>query len=595
MFEDPPRCWLHKQGNFITGFFPEGTEGGVDWDFFYLPGKDEAYGKPFLVAGDLNGMFNERPEVRAVMEFMTVPESAKGWLENGGALATHLTATPDMYGSDVERGIAELVAEATSFRFDGSDLMPGEVGAGSFWAGMTDYVSGSADLDTILPEIDATWPAGVAGQVQQEAGAEEPAAEEEGEPTFLDRAMAGEFAGTEVSVMSVLVDADETLFLESMAAFEEATGIDMVHTGTKEFETQIAVRLDAGDAPDIAMIPQPGLLESFVAAGEVPLDVRDFIPEADLQERYAQGWLDSATFTGPDGEPMMAGVWWKAANKDLVWYPKAIFDEAGYEVPTTWDELIALNELIVSDGDAPWCLGIESGNATGWVATDWIEGLMLRTAPPEDYDAWVAGDLPFTSDQVKNAAQLMSDVWLTEGNVLGGKDQIVTEFIGDSPGHMFEDPPTCWMHKQASWIQGFFPEDAVAGVDYDFFYFPPVDPAYGEPVLMAGDIYTLFNDKPEAKALLEYLSTGASTEVMVSNGGGLSPHQDSSLDWYSNDIDRRIAEILLNAETVRFDASDLMPPEVGAGTFWSAMVDYVTGAVDLDGALQEIDDSWPQQ
>ncbi len=120
----------------------------------------------------------------------------------------------------------------------------------------------------------------------------------------------------------------------------------------------------------------------------------------------------------------MAGVWWKAANKDLVWYPKAKFDEAGYEVPTTWDELVALEELIRSDGDAPWCLGIESGNATGWVATDWIEALMLRTAPPEDYDAWVAGDLPFSSDQVKRAAQIMSDTWLTEGNVLGGKDQI---------------------------------------------------------------------------------------------------------------------------------------------------------------------------
>jgi alpha-glucoside transport system substrate-binding protein len=406
--------------------------------------------------------------------------------------------------------------------------------------------------------------------------------------------MTGEFDGTEVTVLSVLVDADEVLFLESIAAFEEATGITVNHAGTKEFETQMSVRMDAGDPPNIAMVPQPGVLAAFVAEGSVPADVREFIPEADLQERYAQGWLDSATFPGPDGEPFMAGVWWKAANKDLVWYPKALFDEAGYEVPTTWDELIALSDQIVSDGDAPWCLGIESGNATGWVATDWMERLMLRTAPPEDYDAWVAGDLPFTSDQVKNAAELMSEVWLTDGYVLGGSDQIVTEFIGDSPTHMFEDPPTCWMHAQASWIQGFFGEGLEPGVDYDFFYFPPVDPAYGEPVLMAGDVYTMLKDTPEARAFLEYLSTGASAEVMVRNGGGLSPHQDSSLDWYTTDIDRRIAEILLNAETVRFDASDLMPGEVGAGTFWSSMVDYVTGAVDLDTALQEIDDSWPR-
>ncbi len=158
MFEDPPKCWMHKQGNFITGFFPESAVAGVDYDFFYLPGIDEAYGKPFLVAGDIFAMFNDRPEVRALMEYLTTPQSASGWLETGGALAAHLTATPDLYGVELEAGIAALVAQATSFRFDGSDLMPGEVGAGSFWSGMTDWVSGAASLDTVLAEIDESWP-----------------------------------------------------------------------------------------------------------------------------------------------------------------------------------------------------------------------------------------------------------------------------------------------------------------------------------------------------------------------------------------------------------------------------------------------------
>jgi alpha-glucoside transport system substrate-binding protein len=149
---------MHKQGNFITGFFPEGSEAGVDYGFFYLPPVDEQYGKPFLVAGDMMVMFNDRPEVRALMEYFTTPESASGWLEGGGALAAHQTATPDMYGVEMERGIAELVTEATSFRFDGSDLMPGEVGSGSFWEHITSYVAGSEDLDTATQAIDATWP-----------------------------------------------------------------------------------------------------------------------------------------------------------------------------------------------------------------------------------------------------------------------------------------------------------------------------------------------------------------------------------------------------------------------------------------------------
>ncbi len=149
---------MHRQGNFITSFFPKDAKAGVDYDFFYFPPVDEQYGKPFLVAGDIMAMFNDRPEVRALMEYFTTPQSASGWLQNGGALAAHQTATPDMYGKDMERGIAELVAEATSFRFDGSDLMPGEVGAGSFWTAMTDYVSGAIDLDTALKQIDESWP-----------------------------------------------------------------------------------------------------------------------------------------------------------------------------------------------------------------------------------------------------------------------------------------------------------------------------------------------------------------------------------------------------------------------------------------------------
>ena len=441
------------------------------------------------------------------------------------------------------------------------------------------------------PEEEAAPPEEEEMVEEEEAAAPAPGGPSEG--SFLERAYAGEFAGTEVLIQSVLVDEDEAITLEGWADFEEATGIDIVHAGTKEHETQITVQVESGNAPDIAMFSQPSLLQTFVDGGYVP-DVRDFISEEDLQSRYAQGWLDSATLSSPDGDDVMAGVWWKAANKDLVWYPKVTFDAAGYEVPTTWDELLALTQTIADDGDAAWCLGIESGVATGWVATDWIEALMLRTTSPENYDAWVAGDLPFSSPEVKHAAELMSEIWLNPDYVLGGTDQIISEFIGDSPTHMFEDPPTCWLHRQASWIQGFFGEGLEAGVDWDFFYLPGVDPMYGEPVLMAGDIMTLFNERDEVKAVLEYLSTADSVEVVVKNGRGMSPHQGSSLDWYTNDIDRRIADLLTGAEIVRFDGGDMMPAQVGAGSFWSAMVDYVSGVLTLDEALQAIDDSWPE-
>jgi alpha-glucoside transport system substrate-binding protein len=588
MFEEPPRCWMHKQGNFITSFFPAGSEAGVDYDFFYFPSIDEQYGKPFLVAGDIMSAFNDRDEVRAVMEFFSTGESVRGWLGAGGALSPHLDASLDWYGDDIERGVAALVQESTSFRFDGSDLMPGEVGAGSFWTGMTDWASGAVDLETALQEIDASWPA-------RTAAAEEAMEEEEAmvdADSFLGRAMAGEFSGTSVTMMGPFTDEDEVKFNNAVAEFEEQTGIDIQYTGTKEFEATISVRVDAGDAPDIVDFPQPGLLANFVASGDV-LNVLDFIDEGKLQGNYNQSWLDMATMAGPDG-PIMAGVWHRFNGKSLVWYPKDDFEAAGYEVPQTWDELIALSDLIVDDGDAPWCVGIESGAATGWPATDWMEEVMLRTTSLENYDAWVLGALPFSSPEVTNAAETLAEVWFADGYVLGGQAGIVSTFFGDAPTPMFEEPPRCWMHKQGNFITSFFPAGSEAGVDYDFFYFPSIDEQYGKPFLVAGDIMSAFNDRDEVRAVMEFFSTGESVRGWLGAGGALSPHLDASLDWYGDDIERGVAALVQESTSFRFDGSDLMPGEVGAGSFWTGMTDWASGAVDLETALQEIDASWPK-
>ncbi|HEX9926861.1 MAG TPA: extracellular solute-binding protein [Anaerolineae bacterium] len=431
-------------------------------------------------------------------------------------------------------------------------------------------------------------PAAGSGAPAEETQAEAAAP---GEGSYLEQAMAGEFSGTAVTVIGVMVDADAIKFEDSVAPFEEATGIEVQYEGTKEFETQINVRVDAGDAPDVVDFPQPGFLASFARDGKV-VDVSTFLDMDKLQENYVQSWLDMATMDSPDG-PIMAGVWHRAAAKSIVWYPKAQFEAAGYEIPITWDELMALTETIAEDGDPAWCIGMESGAATGWVATDWMENIMLRTTSLENYDKWVAGELPFSSPEVKHAAEVMSDIWLNEDYVYGGQAVIATTFIGDAPVPMFTDPPGCWLHAQASWITDFFGEGLTSGVDYDFFYMPPIDETYGKPVLVAGDIMVMFNDRPEVRALMEYFSTGASVEPWIKAGGAISPHNDSQLEWYTNDIDRGVAQIILDADSVRFDASDLMPGEVGAGSFWKGMTDYVSGSVDLDTALEEIDAAWP--
>ena len=408
----------------------------------------------------------------------------------------------------------------------------------------------------------------------------------------LTDAYAGKYNGTVVTMQGPFTDADAVKFDNSVKAFEDATGIDIQYTGSKEFEANISIIVEGGDAPDIVDFPQPGLLKSLVAKG-YGVDLTNVINQDWLKENYNQSWLDMSMIDGPNGT-IMAGVWGRVNGKSLVWYPKKAFDDAGYQVPTTWDEMIALSDQIVSDGDTPWCVGIESGAATGWPMTDWIEELMLRTTSLENYDKWVTGELKFESPEVKNAVQQVSDIWFKDGYVYGGRGAIATTAFGDAPKPMFDDPPQCWLHKQGNFITSFFPEDAVAGVDYDFFYFPGKDPQYGSPVLVAGDIYTLFNDRPEARAVIQYFSMGDSVKAWVEAGGAISPHMDSSLDWYTNSIDKGVAEIILNASSVRFDGSDQMPGEVGAGSFWKSMTDYVTGAIDLDTALKQIDASWPQ-
>jgi len=293
-----------------------------------------------------------------------------------------------------------------------------------------------------------------------------------------------------------------------------------------------------------------------------------------------------------DGQ--MVGVWHNADVKSLVWYPAAAFEEAGYEIPETWDELLALSDQMVADGRTPWCVGIESSGATGWVATDWMEDIMLRTTSPENYDRWVAGDLKFNSPEVKRAAEVMGEIWFNPDYVFGGTTSILTTPFGDAPTPMFDDPPNCWLHRQASFITLFFPEDVELGTDVNYFYLPPIDEEFGKPVLGSGGIMSMFNDRPEVREVMRYLTTGESARVEAQAGTIVAPHNDADLAWYPSDIQRGYAEILQAADTFRFDGSDLMPGAVGAGAFWTGMVDYVSGE-DLDSVMETIDNSWPQE
>ena len=288
------------------------------------------------------------------------------------------------------------------------------------------------------------------------------------------------------------------------------------------------------------------------------------------------------------------GVFHRVNAKGFVYYPKGPFEAAGYTAPTTWDELTALMDQMVADGTPPWCIGIESEAATGWVGTDWIEEIMLRTGGVENYDKWVTNDLKFEDPLVKAAWEKMGDIWLNPDYVYGGTSNILSTRFQDGANPMFDDPPKCWLHNQGSFMTGLFPEDVQADLAnrVGVFTLPEIDPQYGTPAMVGGDQFIAFHNRPEIMKFLAYLATPASGVTWQAAGGALFPYKNQDLSLYSTDIERSFAQIIAEATQARFDGSDAMPAAVGNGSFWTGVVDYVSGS-NLDDILKTIDDSWP--
>jgi len=311
-----------------------------------------------------------------------------------------------------------------------------------------------------------------------------------------------------------------------------------------------------------------------------------------VRENYAAGesWVSLGTAAGADGTEALYGFFYKVDVKSLVWYSPEAFDEAGYDIPETMEDLLALSQQIVDDGGTPWCIGLGSGAATGWPATDWVEDIMLRTQTPEVYDGWVSNEIPFNDPRIVNAIETFGTFARNEQWVRGGSSAVAATDFRDSPGGLFTFPPQCYMHHQASFIPTFFPE----GADSDFFYFPAfAGEDLGNPVLGAGTLMAITDDAPVAHAFIEWLQTPIAHEVWMAQSGFLTPFNAVNTDLFGSDDLRNMNDILLNATTFRFDASDLMPGEIGAGVFWSGMVDFVGGA-DAQSVADSIQARWDE-
>jgi alpha-glucoside transport system substrate-binding protein len=245
----------------------------------------------------------------------------------------------------------------------------------------------------------------------------------------------------------------------------------------------------------------------------------------------------------------------------------------------------------VAAGGKPWCIGLGSGGATGWPATDWVEDIMLRTQTPADYDAWVTNTLKFNDPKVVAAIETFGSFAKNDALVDGGAAGVASTDFRDSPKGLFSTPPKCFMHRQASFIPSFFPEGTKLGEDADFFYFPPFasKPDLGSPVLGAGTLVAITKDSKAARAFIDFLKMPLAHELWMAQSGFVTPHKGVNKDAYANASLKKQGEILAAATTFRFDGSDLMPGKIGAGAFWTGMVDFVGGksAQETGDAIQK--------
>ena len=402
----------------------------------------------------------------------------------------------------------------------------------------------------------------------------------------------GDLKGKTVTVYTGIVTPEDTAYINSYKPFEQCTGATIKYEGDKGFETQILVRAKAGNPPDIAIIPQPGLLKQLVSTGkavEAPAEVA-----ANVDKFWGKDWKGYATVDGKFyGAPSGASV------KSLVWYSPKDFSAGGYTVPTTLDELKTLSDKMVADKKKPWCAGIGSGEATGWPVTDWMEDMMLRLSGPDTYDKWVNHEIPFNGPESTAALDAVGSYLKNPAYVNGGLGDvksIASTTFQDGGLPILEG--TCMMHRQASFYAANWPEGTTVAKDGAVFaFYLPGKDATAKPVLGGGEFNVAFSDRPEVKAFQTYLSTDTWANIKVSTspaGGWISANKGLDVAKLKSPIDQLAAGLLQDPKTVfRFDGSDQMPAAIGSNAFWKQSTAWITGQ-STKATVDNIEAAWPK-
>lgn len=390
-----------------------------------------------------------------------------------------------------------------------------------------------------------------------------------------------QLSGQTVKISGGITGSEADALNKSFDQFTKDTGIKVVYTGDKDFEGNIVTKVTGGSAPDIAIVPQPGLLQSLVGTGEVKEG--DQTVSDNVDKYWSKDWK---TYGSVDGKfysaPMLANV------KGYVWYSPAKFKEWGISIPKTWDEVLTMTKTIQQKtGKAPWCAGFASGSASGWPGTDWIEDLVLRQSGPDVYDQWIADKVKFTDPQIKKAFDAVGQILLDPQYVnagFGDVKSVNSTAFADVAAKVADG--TCPLTHQASFLSSNFltvktasgsaPTVAPDGDVYAF-VLPGITEG-ASSVEGGGEFVTRFSDNAAVKKVTEYMSTPEWADARVKLGGVISANKGADPTLASSQFLQDAMKLVQDDKTVfRFDASDMMPATVGSGSFWKGMVDWIDG------------------
>lgn len=396
-----------------------------------------------------------------------------------------------------------------------------------------------------------------------------------------------DISGQSVDVLGIWGEEELESFEALVAPWAADTGAQMAFVGTRDITAQLSLRVEGGNPPDVAIPAEIGLFQQFARAGELtPLSECPGLEEKILAE-YPQAFIDLGTVDGT-----LYGFWMKADGKGFVWYDPATFGEIGAQPLTadaTFDDLLGLTQQIADAGavDAPWSIGVESAEASGWPGTDWLQILLINNVEGglEANDGITDGSIPFTDDRMKAAWEMFGQIAHDESLVVqGGGAGINATNFRDAIFPPFTDPPTAALHHQAGFAAGEILADipdAVPLEDFDFFPWP------GGAMIGSANIVYAFNNDPATCSFLEWIASAEAQQIWVDRGGFTSVNTGIGPEAYPDPIAQRTVELLLNAEVFRFDMDDA----VGGAwqqAFWTGVTTYLADAGSLDQVLADI-------